>query len=196
MSVLSPALLGAVGLVLLAAALGHLRDPVALRRGLRAHGVLPERTHRLVTVLLGPLEALLGAAALVAAVTGPSLGAALLVSMPIAGLFLALTGYLWQVLRVTAGQVVPCACGLGEAPVGRPAIVRGGILTTMSLIGGATAAGWSASAAPTEEVLVTLAAALVLGLATALLPAARALPEAAVRAVPHPAGRTPRGGHR
>src|SRR5690606_29460433 len=108
----------------LAAAVGHLRDPDSLRRGLRAHGVLPDGAHRSVAVLLGPLEAVLGAAALVAAVTGPSLAATLAVSMPIAGLFLALTGYLGQVLRVTAGAVVPCACGLGEAPVGRPAVVR------------------------------------------------------------------------
>lgn len=195
MSVLSPALLGAVGLVLLAAAFGHLRDPGALRGGLRAHGVLPDGTHRLVSVLLGPLEAVLGAAALVAAVTGPSLIAALAVSMPIAGLFLVLTGYLVQVLRVTAGRAVPCACGLGDTPVGRPAVVRGGILTVMAFVGGATAAGWSASGVPAEEVVVALAAALVLGLATALLPAARVVPDAALRAAAT-GGNTHHGGHR
>ncbi|WP_256842723.1 MauE/DoxX family redox-associated membrane protein [Ornithinimicrobium cryptoxanthini] len=195
MSILSPALLGAVGLVLLAAAVGHLRDPGSLRRGLRAHGVLPDGTHRFVSVVLGPLEAVLGAAALVAAVTEPSRAAALAVSMPIAGLFLALTGYLAQVLRVTAGQVVPCACGLGDTPVGGPAVLRGGILTAMAFAGGATATGWSASGAPVEEVVVALAAALVLGLATALLPAARAVPDAALRASAT-AGSAHHGGHR
>lgn len=182
MSILSPALLGSVGLVLLAAAASHLRDPDSLRRGLRAHGILPDGAQRVVSVLLGPLEAVLGAAALVAAVTGPSLAAALVVSMPIAGLFLVLTGYLARVLRVTAGQVVPCACGLGEAPVGRSAVVRGGTLTVMALAGGATASGWSVSGAAAEEVVVALSAALVLGLVTALLPAARAVPDAAIRA--------------
>lgn len=115
MSVLSPALLGACGLVLLAAAIAHLRSPQALRRGLLAHGVLPDTAHRSVSLVLGPVEAILGAAALVVALGGSSRGVALAVSMPIAALFLLLAVYLAQVLRVTAGQVVPCACGLGEA---------------------------------------------------------------------------------
>lgn len=192
MSILSPALLAAVGLVLLASAVSHLRSPVLLREGIRAHDVLPHRTQGPVSHVLGPVEAVLGAAALVAAVSGPSLTAALVVSMPIAGLFLALTAYLWQVLRVTSGQVVPCACGLGEAPVSPSTVLRAGILAAMAIAGGVTAAGWAAASAPVTEVVVALAAALVLAVSAALLPAARAVPEAAIYTShrPHP------GGHR
>lgn len=181
MSILSPALLGAVGLVLVAASVGHLRSPAALRRGLDAHGVLPSAGRGPVALVLGPVEAVLGLAALVVAVTDVPLGLSLAVSMPIAALFLALTLYLARVLRVTQGQVVPCACGLGEAPVSRTAVLRGGILTAMALLGGATGGSWSLAAAPAQEAGVALAAMLVLGLAVALLPAARAVPEAAIR---------------
>lgn len=182
MSVLSPALLGAVGLVMAAASISHLRSPESLRRGLRAHRVIPGRFHDLIARLLGPLEAVLGVAALVVAVTGPPLATALLVGMPLAGLSLALTTYLARVLRVTAGEVVPCACGLGEAPVSPSAVLRGGILALMSIAGAATAAGWAVHTATLAEILVALAAMLVLALATALLPAARAVPAPALRA--------------
>ena len=182
MSILSPALLGAVGLVMVAASLSHLRSPEALRRGLGAHRVLPERLHTPISRVLGPLELVLGAAALVLAVTGAPLAPTLLVGMPLAGLSLALTVYLWQVLRVTAGDVVPCACGLGEAPVGLPAVVRAGILTVLALTGATTANGWAIHTAPVAEIFVALAAMLVLALATALLPAARAVPAPAIRA--------------
>lgn len=181
MSILSPALLGAVGLVLVAAAVGHLRSPGALRRGLDAHGVLPSAGRGPVALVLGPVEAVLGLAALVVAVTDVPLGASLAVSMPIAALFLVLTLYLARVLRATRGRVVPCACGLGEAPVSRTAVLRGGILTVLAVLGGATAGTWTLAGAPAAEAGVALAAMLVLALSTALLPAARAVPEAAIR---------------
>lgn len=180
MSVLSPALFGAAGLVLLAAAVSHLRSPAQLRAGLRAHGVLPEGTRAAVSRVLGPAEAVLGATALVVAAVEVPSGLSLAVSMPIAGLFLAFTLYLWQVLRTTEGRVVPCACGLGETPVSRSAVLRGGILTAVAVLGGATGGGWSIAGAPGPEVFVALAAMLVLALAAALLPAARAVPEAAI----------------
>lgn len=180
MSILSPALLGAAGLVLLAAAAGHLRSPADLRRGLAAHQVLPTSLHRAVATVLGPVELVLGALALAAAVGagGAGRGFALGVSMPLAALFLLLTAYLVQVLRTTRGQVVPCACGLGQTPVGPPTIARAGILTAVAVLGGVTAQGWSLPSAPATEASVALAAMLVLALATALLPAARAVPEA------------------
>src|SRR5699024_3285034 len=139
---------------------------------------------------LGPLELLLGGAALVLALTGAPLAATLAVGMPLAGLSLALTLYLGQVLRVTEGRAVPCACGLGEAPVGRSAILRAGILTVLSVAGASTATGWAILSAPAPEILVTVAAMLVLALATALLPAARAVPDAALWAGSASASRT------
>lgn len=185
MSVLSPALLGAAGLVLLAAATSHLRSPAALRRGLDAHDLLPRGARTAVALLLGPLEAVLGAAALVVAVTAVPRPVALAVGMPVAGLFLALTLYLVRVLRATRGRPVPCACGLGETPVSRSAVLRGGILTAMALVGTVTADGWALVGAPAAEVGVALAAMLVLALAVALLPAARAVPDAAIRVRGH-----------
>lgn len=180
MSILSPALLGAAGLVLLAAGLGHLRSPADLRRGLAAHRVLPGALHRAVALVLGPVEVALGALALVAAVGAGSWGrgVAVGVSMPVTLLFLLLTAYLFRVLRTTRGQVVPCACGLGETPVGPPTVARAAILTALAALGGVTAQGWSLASAPAAEVFVALAAMLVLALATALLPAARTVPEA------------------
>lgn len=182
MSILSPALLGAVGLVLLAAAVGHLRSPAALRRGLAAHGILPAHTHAPVAAVLGPLEGVLGAAALVTALTEVPRAVALAVSMPIAALFLTFTLYLARVLRDARGRVVPCACGLGETPVGGPAVLRGGILSALALVGGLTAGSWALVGAPAAEAGVALAAMLVIGLAVALLPAARTVPEAAITA--------------
>ena len=181
MSILSPALLAAVGLVLLASGASHLRAPAGLLRGLRAQGVLPEGTHRPVALLLGPVEVLLGAAALVAAATGPSRTTALAVGLAAAGLFLALTVYLRRVLAVSAGEPVPCACGLGEVPVSLSTVVRAGILSAMAVTAAVTAGGWSVAAAPAVETTVAVAAALVLALSAAVLPAARTVPEAAVR---------------
>lgn len=180
MSILSPALLGAVGLVLLAAALGHLRSPRDLRRGLDAQDLLPGGLRGPVVVLLGPVEALLGVAALVVSVVEVPAGVTLAVGMPIAVLFLAFTVYLAQVLRVTNGRVVPCACGLGETPVSRSAVLRGGILTVLAVVGGVGAGPWALAQAPAQEIGVAVAAMLVLALATALMPAARAVPDAAI----------------
>lgn len=194
MSVLSPALLGAVGLVMLASAISHLRSPEDLRRGLSAHGVLPQRWHGPISLVLGPLEAVLGAAALVVALSGAPTAVAVGVGMPLAALSLAFTLYLAQVLRTTAGQVVPCACGLGQAPVNESAAARGGILTVLSVAGATTASGWAVHTAPASEIFVALAAMLVLALATALLPAARAVPEATLRAATHETSTLLRGG--
>ncbi|AXH97182.1 MauE/DoxX family redox-associated membrane protein [Ornithinimicrobium avium] len=178
MSILSPALLGAVGLVLLASAAGHLRSPAALRHGLDAQGVVPQVARRAVSLLLGPVETVLGVAAILAAVTGPRPALALWAGLPSAALFAVLALYLTAVLRSTAGRPVPCACGLGEAPVGPSTVLRAAFLGAMAALGGATAGGWSPGTAPHEELIVALAAALVLAVATALLPAARAVPAA------------------
>lgn len=188
MSVLSPALLGAVGLVLLVSAAAHLRSPSALRRGLDAQDVLPGGVRGAVTILLGPVEAVLGAGCMLAAATGPGPAAALSAGLPAAVLLLVLGGYLVVVLRATRGRPVPCACGLGETPVAPAAVLRAGVLAAMAALGAVTADGWTASGAPAREVFVALAAALVLAVATVLLPAARSLPDPALRgAVPDPA---------
>lgn len=178
MSILSPTLLGAVGLVLVTASLSHLRSPEALAAGLRAHNVLPGHLHGWVSRALGPVEAALGVGLLLVAGAGLPTGATLAVSMPTVLLFLILTGYLARVLRIADGRPVPCACGLGQIPVSRSAVLRAGILALFALLGAVTDGGWSLASAPVLEVAVAGAAVLVLALATALLPAARAVPEA------------------
>lgn len=193
MSVLSPALLAAVALVLLAAAVGHLRDLPGLRRGLDAHRVLAPGVGRPVAAVLPVLEAVLGATLLAGAAgqltgadwaTPTSRGAGLAA----AALTLGFAAYLALVARRSAGEPVPCACGLGDTPVGPSAVLRAGLLAAMAAAGALTVAtatgspGSSGTAAGTPELVVTLAAALTLALGTALLPAARALPTETVAA--------------
>lgn len=184
MSVLGAAGATACSLVLGAAALGHLRDPGALRRAVAAHGVLPDRSLRGARVLVLPvLEAGLALTLAVALLTGaPGLGrwtaaGALL-------LFAAFAAYLALVLRRTAGATaLPCGCGLGEAPLTGWAVARAGVLTVLA--GMASLAGippGTGSLDPTvpvwPQLLVIVAAGVSLALGAALLPAARAVPEA------------------
>lgn len=177
MSVLSPALLGAVALVLLASAAGHLRHPVALRSGLLVHDVLPAALHRPVSVLLPVAELTLGAVALWA-IAGPG-DPVLLTRLGGAGaalLFAGFTAYLLAVLRTRPQPGVPCACGVGEASVGPASVARAGLLAGFAAVAALTAGGWTLTTRPALEVVVTVAAALTLAVATALLPAAREVP--------------------
>lgn len=181
----------AVGLVLLAAATGHLRDRRGTRAALAAHDVLPAGLRGFVAALLPPLELVLGSALLLGVlgpdVLGPAATAVLASAAGATVLLLAgFTAYLALVLRRTRGAAdVPCGCGLGTTPVSHWAVARAGVLlalalaaTVASLLGGAP--DWSAL--PTDEApvlaqaLVVLAAGLTLALVTAALPAARAVP--------------------
>lgn len=177
MSVLSPALLGAVALVLLAAAGGHLRNPVALRSGLLVHGVLPASLRRPVALLLPVAELVLAGTALsaLAGVGDP----VLLTRLAGGGAFLLFAGftvYLLVVLRTNPGPGVPCACGIGEAAVGPPSVLRAALLGLFAVVAASGAQGWTVTGGTAAEVAVTLAAAGSLALATALLPAAREVP--------------------
>lgn len=178
MSVLSPALLGALALVLLASAVGHLRDPVALRSGLLAHGVLPAVLRGPVALLLPLVEVVLGVAA-VLAVAGP--GDPVLLTRLTGGgaflLFAAFTTYLIIVLRTRPEPGVPCACGLGAASVGAASVLRAGVLALFAGVAALSAGGWTLATRPGVEIAVTLAAAVTLAVATALLPAAREVPD-------------------
>ena len=174
MSVLAPALLGSVGLVLLVAGTTHLRRPAELRDGLTRHGVLPGWSRRPVGVGLPLVETALGLLLLlvpagVGAAAPPAVGAALLCA--------AFAGYLGVVLRRHPAGGVPCACGLGTAPVTGTAVVRAVLLAVLALAGGLTDAGWTVTDRPWPEVLVAVSAAVVLALTTATLPANRAVPE-------------------
>lgn len=193
----------AVGLVLLAAAAGHLRDARGTRAALAAHDLLPAGMQRPVAVLLAPLELVLGAALLLGAagVGGRGLGAVGSSLLPVAGgataaLLAGFTAYLALVVRSTRGKdEVPCGCGLGATPVGHWAVLRAALLLALALlatvsatagvlggVGSGSAPGWAEL--PTDEasalaqVFVAAAAGLTLAVATAVLPAARSVPAA------------------
>lgn len=174
MSVLSPGLLGAVGLVLVVAGTGHLRRPVDLRTGLARHGVVPGWALHPVRWGLPPLELALGLLVLLAAVgTVPAAWPALATAL----LSATFTAYLWTVLRRHPGEEVPCACGLGSTPVTGTSVARAALLALFAVTGGLTADAWAIADRPWYEVLVAVSAAAVLALATAALPATRAVPQ-------------------
>jgi hypothetical protein len=181
-SVLGAATATACALVLGAAAVGHLRDPAATRRALGAHGVLPGRTTRSWLALALPVvEAGLAMGLTVALLTpAPALGRSAAVGALL--LFAAFTGYLFLVLRRTAGAPpVPCGCGLGGAPLTVWSVARAGMLTALAgttLLGGTMEGGGGLDpAAPAwAQLVVIVTAGIALALGVALLPAARAVP--------------------
>ncbi len=184
MSTLLPlATLGALALVLLASGVVHLRRPQSLRLGLVAHGVLGRPATLAVSRLLGPTEVALAGLLVVGAVGGGwparvgGLAATVLAS--------AFGAYLVVTARRAGEAPVPCACGVGEAPVGPSSVARAAVMAVLGAVGAATAApafgaslGQLADGAvpPAASVTVAVAATLTLAVATALLPAARALP--------------------
>lgn len=174
MSVLSPALLGAVGLVLLVAGAAHLRRPGELRDGLVRHGVLPGWARRPVLVALPPLELALGVLLLL---VPAGLAPALAPAVAAAALLAAFAGYLQVVLRRHPAGDLPCACGLGSTPVTGTAVARAALLAVFAVAGGLTDTGWSLPDRPWPEVLVAVSAAGVLALTTAALPASRVVPD-------------------
>lgn len=173
MSILSPAFLAAAGLVLLASAAAHLRDPRALSVALGVQRMLPAAARRPVAAALAPVELAVGMAVLAGALGLVTAGWARLAGLGAALLCAAFTGYLLAVLRSRPADRVPCGCGVSEAPVGGPAVVRAGVLSVMAGVGALTADGWTALQAPASHALVVACAASTLAVATALLPAAR-----------------------
>lgn len=187
MSLLGGAGALAVALVLLASGAAHLRDRAGLRSALAAHGLLPHGPQRAVATVLGPVELLLGTGLVVGVVLGadPTRLLALAAVLLTAGF----TAYLLVVVRRTSGEEeVPCGCGLGATPVGPWAVVRAALLTGLAglaVVGGTPAwsgadlrlGGGSDLATPVwATALLVGAAGLALAVATAALPAARAVP--------------------
>lgn len=193
MSLIAAAAAIAVGLVLLAAATGHLRDRRGTKAALAAHDVLPPGLRRGVAAVLPPVELVLGAAVLLGVLGRGALGPVPTVALPLAAgaaalLLAGFTAYLALVLRRTRGAAdVPCGCGLGTTPVSHWAVARAGVLLALAVaatFGGIRGGAPDWSALPTDEApllaqaFVVVAAGLTLALATAALPAARAVPTA------------------
>lgn len=193
MSLITAAAAVAVGLVLLMAATGHLRDHRGTQAALAAHDVLPSWLRRVVAAVLPSTELVLGLTLLLA-VLGPAvLGPVTAVALPLAAggaalLLAGFTAYLTLVLRRARGAAdVPCGCGLGTTPVSHWAVARAGVLLALAVaatLGGIRGGAPDWPALPTDEApvlaqaFVVVAAGLTLALATAALPAARAVPAA------------------
>lgn len=184
MSILSPALLAAVALVLLTSGVGHLVHGESLRRALAVHDVLPGSLRRVVATALPVAEVALGGLLLAATfgTTGAGPVPGLVAGLGATGLFVLFAAYLALVLRAHPGDEVPCACGVGETSVGPAALGRAAGLAALAAAGALTAQGWAPGGRPVEEILVVGAAGVSLAITASLLPAARALPEALTRA--------------
>lgn len=179
---MSAALLACCALVLLASAFGHLRGYGAFARGIAAHGVLPTRLHRAVATAVPAVEIVLG----VAAAAGAGIGNLPLASAAALGctlLFGLMAAYVHRARR-TAPTGTPCACGIGEAPLGLWVTARAVTLAVAAAIAavsaawalGAGAPAWGFTGRPTHETLVMGCAALALAIGIGLLPAARSAP--------------------
>lgn len=176
---MSAALLACCGLVLLASAWSHVRRPRELASGLAAHRVLPPGLRTPLALALTAVEVVLGVAALGAALLG-FLPLAVAAGAAAAVLFLLMAGYLLVARRV-APAGVPCACGLGDAPLGPWVTVRALALAALAAVaaGSATLAlsapapAWGLTGRPLDQVVVLASAAVALALGLGLLPAAR-----------------------
>lgn len=176
---MSAALLACCALVLLASGWAHARHPRALADGLAAHRLVPEGLRTPLARVLTGGELLLGVAGLFAAVTG-MLPVAVVVATATALLFWAMTAYL-LVARRSAPSGVPCACGLGDAPLGPWVTARAIALALLATVVGASAglavaagaSGWGFVGRPVDQVVILCCAALTLAIGLGLLPAAR-----------------------
>ncbi len=186
---MSAALLACCALVLLASAWSHVRDPRALIAGLGAHGLVPVRLRTPMARVLTATELALGVAGLAAALTG-LLVVAVVAAAACTLLFLAMSGYLLAARR-SAPAGVPCACGLGDAPLGPWVTARALILAGLAAVvagsaavalASADAGAWGLAGRPVDEAVVLVCAALALAIAVALLPVARRDPEGLVLA--------------
>lgn len=175
---MTPALLAACALVLLASAGAHLRRPRALASGMAAHGVLPAGVRTPLAWLVVTTEAVLGVAGLVAALMGPRWLAAL-AGAAMAVLFGLMAAYVHAAHRRSAGAV-PCACGIGEAPLGPWVTLRAALLAGLAAVAGGVAAfssgAWGFAGRPWDELVVLACAAVTLAVSTALLPVAHTTP--------------------
>ncbi|WP_298888688.1 MauE/DoxX family redox-associated membrane protein [uncultured Serinicoccus sp.] len=179
MSVLAAASTWAVALVLLVSGLSHARAPRSTRAALQAHGTLPSSAHRWLALVLGPVELVLAVGLLAVGLGVLGRPVVPVLGLGAAVLCLGFAAYLHVVRRRTVGQEVPCGCGLGTTPVTGWSVVRAGVLGVLALAAVVLPTGpWAAiPGAPVwAQVVVAAAGGLTLAVATAALPAARAVP--------------------
>ena len=167
---MSAALVAVVAVVLLGSGVVHLAHRGELRRAIALHAVLPRGLHGPAAWGLPSLEVLLGGAllALLGLGSGRTGAAALLAGVLLA----AMTAYVHVAARRSLGSVVPCGCGLGEAPLGLWVTVRAGLLTALAVIGALTLGTPPADRAGSELVVMG-AATVALAIGISVLPQAR-----------------------
>lgn len=171
---MSPALLATAAVVLAASGLAHAATHGSTRRAVVAHGVLGARWAGPVVVLLAAVELLLGAGLLAAVLLGDApvqrgLG------LTAAALFLLLAGYAHAAWRARPGAAPPCACGVGESPLGPWVTLRAVLLGLLALGGAVAVEAAGVAGRPWHEVVVLVSATTALSVGLTYLPAARAL---------------------
>lgn len=181
MNLLSPALSGAVGVVLLGATTAHLVRPTTLPRALAAHRVLPltaPATRTLIAALMVAIQGLLGVLLVAAALGWGGAGVARGSALAAMVLGAAMAGYLILALRRNpAGEPIPCGCGVGEAPLSTASVLRAVLLAAMAAVAAAAVpTGYRFGELPAQELAVLGAAICSLAIPLALLPAARSQP--------------------
>lgn len=154
-----------VVLVLLVAMVGHLRDPGAVRRALKAHRLLPLRAAGPVAAAAIGAELVLGVGGAIAVLTGIGIRP-LLAGMVL--LFLTYAGY--SLVALTSGSAGPCGCASAATlPLGPWVVVRALLLAALALVG---LLGGGVSLHDGTEVAIAVAAAATLAVLLWQLPVA------------------------
>ncbi|MFC6018225.1 MauE/DoxX family redox-associated membrane protein [Plantactinospora solaniradicis] len=152
------AALGAA-LLLVAGGVGHLRDRRALATALASQRVLPRWARALVTVVLGPVQAIVGVAAVTAWLAVPRLAAPAVAL--VGALFVAL-GLYTTVLRIRV-PAAPCGCFGASGPVTPVVVARAWLFAGAA--GAAVPVLWGASGVPLGPRALLLLPAVLVALA-------------------------------
>lgn len=161
----------AVLAVLLAAGLGHLLWPDALRAAVVAHGLLP--APRLVALAVPVAEVGVGVLGGYGLVLGDRAGGRGLLAVALAAaaaLLAGYAGYAWRVLA--AGTGGPCGCSRRDLPMSGWVVARAGALAALAVLGLALTRSVLPLRAPDSRLGTVLLAAATFGLLLWQLPAA------------------------
>jgi hypothetical protein len=171
---MSPALLVTAAVVLLVSGVAHVLRHASTRAFVLTHDVLPRWSAGPVVALLTACELLLGVGLLAAVLLGRAAPQEML-GLGAAALFLALAGYAHLAWRVRPETAPPCACGVGETPMGPWVTLRAVLLAGLTAAGALSVGDGAVAGRPWSEVVILLCATLALSSALTYLPAARAL---------------------
>lgn len=170
---MSAALLLTAATVLLLAGVAHLRGFSSTAGSVVRHGLIPPRFGTVVVAGLALIECVVGGGTIVAVMVDSNTQR--LWALICVVVLLCLSAYAHVAAARQSAPGVPCACGIGEAPLGIWATLRPAMLAALAAVGGLAVPitdGWLQR--PLHEQGILICAALSLSIAVTLLPAARA----------------------